>query len=65
VTRGAQANGSLQVQDPDGLGDMRLELSFSGPAETTTEVAVQGASDAMTAAQVPFVFGLNAAAPAG
>ncbi|MCA9670162.1 MAG: hypothetical protein KC503_31425 [Myxococcales bacterium] len=65
VTLGQQANGALQVSDPDGLGGMRLRLTFSGPATTATDVAVQGASDAITEAQVPFVFGLLGSAPVG
>ncbi|MCB9557383.1 MAG: hypothetical protein H6707_14850 [Deltaproteobacteria bacterium] len=65
VVRGQQANGTVNVVDPDGLGGLKLALAFSGPASLTTETPVQGASDALTQAAAPFFFLLTQASAAG
>lgn len=65
VERGKQAGGSFQVTDPDGLAGLKARMKLSGPASNTLDLPVQGATDAMTTLQVPFIFILATAAPAG
>ena len=65
VERGKQANGQFKVSDPDGLGGLRGKVFFTGPGVTTADMAIQGASDAMTAALVPFAFVLMPSTPTG
>ncbi|MCC7386073.1 MAG: hypothetical protein IT384_29770 [Deltaproteobacteria bacterium] len=65
ITRGTPSDGSVTVHDDDGLGSLRLELMFAGPSPVTTDVAVQGATDAVTEAAVPFAFALTAGAQPG
>jgi len=65
VSPGGQITGTLRIADPDGLGGMSVTLDISGPASANSTVPVQGASDAMTEADVPFVVMLAAAAPTG
>lgn len=65
VSPGGQITGTLHILDPDGLGGMSVTLDISGPAAAKSTVPVQGASDALTEADVPFVVLLAAAAPTG
>jgi hypothetical protein len=60
VTRGMTYNGTANVEDPDSLVGLKLELAFTGPTPATTSVDVAGISSGMTSATLPFVFGLTA-----
>ncbi len=65
VTRGMTYPGSANIEDPDGLSGLKLELAFTGPTPVTGTVDVAGASSDVTGAVLPFVFGLTAAANPG
>src|SRR5437762_2146934 len=66
VVRGQPASGQAHVADPDGLGGLKMRLRIAGAsASATSEVAVQGASDSVKEADVPFLFVVSTAAPAG
>lgn len=65
MTRGMTYNGSANIEDPDNLVGLKLELAFTGPTPVMTTVDVAGISSGMTAATLPFVFGLTAAVNTG
>lgn len=64
MTVGQDAKGSAVVSDPDGLAGLKFEITLSGPAESTFEAAVQGATKSTKKATVPIVLQVSAA-PAG
>ena len=65
VERGKQATGQFNVSDPEGLGGLRGKVFFSGPGTTSADMPIQGTSDSMTAALVPFAFVLLQTTPTG
>jgi hypothetical protein len=65
VSPGDQITGTMRISDPDGLGGMSVSLAISGPLSAQSSTPVQGASDALTEADVPFFVNLSALAPTG
>jgi hypothetical protein len=65
VSPGDKITGTMRISDPDGLGGMSVSLSISGPISAQSSTPVQGASDALTEADVPFFVSLSALAPTG
>jgi hypothetical protein len=65
VARGATGNGSVDVEDPDGMAGLNLELALQGPTPVTITVPVLNATEETFRSSVPFVFQLTTAAEAG
>jgi hypothetical protein len=65
VAPGDQITGTMRIEDPDGLGGLSVSLTISGPVSAQSSVPVQGASDALTQADVPFFVNISAMAPTG
>jgi hypothetical protein len=65
VAPGDQITGTMRIADPDGLGGLSVSLTVAGPVSAQSSVPVQGASDALTQADVPFFVNISAMAPTG
>ena len=65
VVRGAQANGTIDVSDPDGLAGLTITLKFSGPAELSLPVTPVGLTETQTQATLALAFLLSAGSPTG
>ena len=65
VTRGTTEVATVIVSDPEGLGGLKMEMTFSGPITATVPVQLSGTSPSMTTAKVTLQFRLKATAPSG